>query len=260
MLKGAFYFFDCGDQRPNVNIDDCYALAVVSSPKYDNYKDFGKHMRDKGQLCQMYMPVWSYSEVMALYELKVDKTVISLDYIEEVYKLWGGVPRHVFDCVKNPSIDIDKCKRDILQCIRENTEGLVAKVLDHFSDVGSGTGKAHSHIMYHLIPDESYSQITVVFASSYVSEQVFIRLKDRSKNFVIHLINRCAGQPTLAGIRGQNFEQYVHATFFGGGGKYSVRSLEEPRNRKFAVRPVSNIQFEKLSEVSSAVKKVYYLP
>ena len=194
--ENRWYIHDCATRmgEPDMLIASiCARTIVLSAPARSNYADFQKEGKSCG-ISILYVPPWSFHECQAWNTVLSEK----IGNYEERFWHWGGNAREVFGKSYNIT-DLDQAIGDI-----EDPQAVISKL----NDVVAGRGNIYSHSVLHLFPNDSYDRIEAKFASPYVSREVYQHLKKKSLDEVLQLIRDCSGEPTLAGIRGQLFQQY----------------------------------------------------
>jgi len=143
---------------------------------------------------------------------------IDEQHVLELYRKWGGVPRHVLEKAKNAHWQID------LESKAQSVLG--SQWLNFLTDLG-WVGRADrfevSDVVMHY-RTEDYIQYEVVFASSYVSQLAYSKLRRHSWVQPIHFLR--SNDPTSASNRGILFERFAH-NVLGRKCNVRVRSLEE---------------------------------
>ncbi len=245
----SYYFFDCAFNKSGANINLaklCDKTLVVSSPNDNNYKDYWKFCEDNNSSRKMYMPPWTLHELKAL---NISKKEVNFDF---KYSLWGGIPRKIFasdTCIEASNATIDHAIRQVIDNRKTPDR--------HLGDISIGTGKLYSHKVYHIQTEDFFTP-SISLASPYVSKKLFEEWCKSSKYSIVTLINSCCGQPLLAAVRGQLFEQYAHTVLSVPPKKYKVKCLETGTESEITLNPSGQEKFDNLSDVNS--DNVYYYP
>ena len=227
--KDIYFLFDCATQSgwtPDHNIAlFCKKSVVFASPQKKNFKDYFKHCILTGRGTQVYMPVWSPSEVkdMCAY------CSYNVSNIMDIYDLVGGIPRMLFR-----ENDITTIKFAVDAAVNGCDDK--AKLISFAADYACNVPKDTSHILLRLCPmeeDDDYVRMFVDFGSKYIQYR-----------------------SAFSVFRGRCFESYAHFRLQEGG-DFHVRSLTSSENRILTVKPKRNDTFDK--EIALE-KNVYYTP
>jgi hypothetical protein len=140
--------------------------VICSSPRSDIAKQFRKTAKT------LFMPVWDWHEIQTLHQL-VYPDIITKDCLAARFYLLGGVPRYLLE-------KIDVKAANILKSAVEQTEPSHLQRL-HQSE-GSG---AHEEVSHRLIQHDSMSEISLKYASLYVSALVVQKHSSNLRDQVI---------------------------------------------------------------------------
>ncbi len=169
------------------------------------------------------------------------------------YYLWGGIPRRIFETSERESpasnVEIDLAIHDAVK--DSNTPDW------HLGDTAIGRGDQYSHKVYHIQTEDFFTP-SISLASPYVSKKLFDEWGKSSMDNIVSLINSCCGQPLLAAVRGQLFEQYAH-TVLSVQKKYKVKCLSTGIETEITLKPSGQKKFDKLCDVKTD-DVVYYYP
>ena len=159
----------------------------------------------------LYMPIWSLEELVeckiAMYPEMSDAELRSR------FDRWGGIPRFVLE-------KLDEANQGLLaQAIASATLPVIMESVGHIS--------AHpevSHRILHLHVEADFVTTTVRWASTWVAEEVAMRLFQYKTNQVIAFLSGAAVSKDLGGIPGILWEGYCHRVL-AAGGKFACRHL-----------------------------------
>ena len=245
-----YFLFDCATQLsfvPNpVLAQMCKKSVVFASPQISNYHDYWKHcIIQRGK--QVYMPVWSQSEVMDMCD---HYNFSNVEEIMDIYNIAGGIPRYLFGgdkCVIKRLIDqkIDSCCNE-------------AKLLAFISEFIISEAENTSHMLLRLCPKEEDNQVIFVdFASHYVQDRLVRKMLRKKKIEFLEMMNTIKNNSLYAVFRGRCFETYAHF-MFQEGGVFDVRSLTSSESSQLTIKPGKNDTFDK--EINLLENNVYYTP
>ena len=152
----------------------------------------------------LYMPIWSLEELVeckiAMYPEMSDAELRSR------FDRWGGIPRFVLE-------KLDEANQGLLaQAIASATLPVIMESVGHIS--------AHpevSHRILHLHVEADFVTTTVRWASTWVAEEVAMRLFQYETNQVIAFLSGAAVSKDLGGIRGILWEGHCHRVLAAGG-------------------------------------------
>lgn len=241
---------------------------LITSPMKDHYHDF-----DKGNSSIRIMPVWSVEEIDYCRQNLFDS--LNEDMVGQLYTKWGGVPRYILQGALNSDMQrllqqaVDTCDEKIFQYIGgSNSREDVSHILVHMwtnipgNDV-SGEESAENENEIEQIAEEYYTETIIKFASEYVGEIIYERLKDSMIRRLQAEVEACieSGKSINNAYFGCYFEQIVHR-IFRKGGTFRVRSLEPNSDTTLQLYEDVNKQDEilKFLDVKSIENDKYYQP
>ncbi|GBC25389.2 hypothetical protein GLOIN_2v1886436 [Rhizophagus irregularis DAOM 181602=DAOM 197198] len=232
--KDTWYIVD-GKKPYNASVAK---TILISSPMKSHYHDFDKSEGDSVTI--LIMPVWTWKEInycrQNLFE-NLDEKLVS-----ELYVKWGGIPRYILKEALNSSIQ------------RKLTQADNNDLKDEENTVDE------DEINY--IAEEYYTETIIKYASDYVGEIIYERLKDSIIRRLQAEVEACIAREKSINNAyfGCYFEQIVHR-IFRKGGPFRVRSLEPDSNDNLLTETL-NKQDEilKFSNVESIENDKYYQP
>ena len=252
--KDIYFLFDCATHTqsgwtPDHNIAlFCKKSVVFASPQKKNFKDYFKHCILTGRGTQVYMPVWSPSEVkdMCAY------CSYNVSNIMDIYDLVGGIPRMLFR-----ENDIATIKFAVDAAVNGCDDK--AKLISFAADYACNVPKDTSHILLRVCPmeeDDDYVRMFVDFGSKYIQERLLRNMIREKKIEFLAMMEEIKYRSAFSVFRGRCFESYAHFRLQEGG-DFHVRSLTSSENRILTVKPKRNDTFDK--EIALE-KNVYYTP
>lgn len=221
----SYYLFDAGTRTTQPRISKSKLSIFFSSPDRRNYVDYEKNQTD---YFIYYMPVWSFDE------LKLLPNPSKVNLTERIW-YFGGIPRYIFSYAKGSVRDLE-C--EIMKCNITTLKDFIC-------------GNANSHKVLHLFVDtKTYKRenVSVGFASPYVTELYYKQLEEQSKQGPLDAINQLAGSAVVSAARGQLFEIWAHK-FLSKGGEFEISSLDTGGIGKLTLPSYTNAQFTNLQEL-----------
>ncbi len=205
---------------------------------------------NKAAATPLIMPPWTLDELKDCCSLVYPNVELAL--VSELYDKWGGVPRYVLEFANN------KIKQ------RDLKSALVQINVNALRDCVGQTAAPDtiSHRLIHIMPSADYLTPTLVFASTYVAEQIVIRLIEHDKARMIEWINSSSGQTSVAALRGTMFERIGH-TLLASGGTFDYRELNDNNSNdtvSLALASAEIKQFNQVSEINMSQHVHYYQP
>ena len=248
--KDIYFLFDCATQTgwtPDHNIAlMCKKSVVFASPQKKNFQDYLKHCILTGKGKQVYMPVWSPSEVkdMCAY------CFYDVSNIMDIYDLVGGIPRMLFrennmgEIKMTVDAAVDSCDDK-------------AKLISFAADYACSVPKDTSHILLRLCPmeeNDDYVRIFIDFGSKYIQERLLRNMIREKKIEFLAMMEEIKNKSAFSVFRGRCFESYAHFRLQEGG-DFHVRSLTSSENRILTIKPKRNDIFDQEMALEN---NVYY--
>ena len=117
-----------------------------------------------------------------------------------------------------------------------------------------------SHMLLHLIPDETFQTITDVdFASPYVQRKALKAIETSSYQDTLKFLEGAKQSKDLATLRGHIFEPFAHKELRKGG-TFTVKDLSTKSEAKLVLPKCDNKEFHAPSEIDWAKPGVYWTP
>lgn len=190
--------------------------VLVTSPRLEVYDDFCRKRSSNGE--PLYMPVWSWEELLALREECFPST--DVEKVKAVYARWGGIAREVL-YYTDQNIDRKDKANDPLRAAIDWAP--IDKIMTANS-VGA-EGHAVSHRLFHAVSSAPKYQLEgYQVASDYVNEELmkhWALVKERElKEFAAF----SGGNPILGALRGHAFEYLAHKQLQAGGA-FDIKEL-----------------------------------
>ncbi|CAB5187431.1 unnamed protein product [Rhizophagus irregularis] len=266
--KDTWYIVD-GKKPYNASVAK---TILISSPMKSHYHDFDKSEGDSVTI--LIMPVWTWKEInycrQNLFE-NLDEKLVS-----ELYVKWGGIPRYILKEALNSSIQrkltqaVDTCDEKIFQYIggsniREDVSHILVHIWKNVPEDNNDLKDEENTVdedEINYIAEEYYTETIIKYASDYVGEIIYERLKDSIIRRLQAEVEACIAREKSINNAyfGCYFEQIVHR-IFRKGGPFRVRSLEPDSNDNLLTETL-NKQDEilKFSNVESIENDKYYQP
>ncbi|KAF8430001.1 hypothetical protein EV426DRAFT_579274 [Tirmania nivea] len=237
---GALYLVDA--MLPTLEASRPFIL--FTSPNAIRFKELKK----SATVQTLRMPIWGKSELKNLY-MSNFPSVSNKDFNKR-YKKWGGVPRSVLEktgSTYQQELVAGLSKLDLEECV------------DSVRTLGYDSGKVSGTILHTIvIPDGTYENFTIGFASLYVEQQVLNTLKRNKMEEMCRFIQDSAGIAQWAATRGFVFEAVAHRVI-AKGGNITVRRLDQnlSKDEVHAFPRAKTKCFDKIQDVNP---KYYYRP
>jgi hypothetical protein len=225
-------------------------LIMVSSPKKELIGNFTKAQRTK----KLYMPTWEWDEILSCYNYVYNENVdFTQQLLMEKFLLCGGNARTIFD----PEISSESIKADIEKAITS----IDGKILEYQGE--PLTGDEMTHKLAHIYTndettDNPYTESICHFASEYIANLVFNKLKEKETKTLIKFVENAKDIKELKGFIGQIFELITHV-ILREGVDFTIRRLDQPSHRdvhNFGI--LEEKVYDKVEEINASGK--YYRP
>jgi hypothetical protein len=239
--------------KPKVNHDFTGPkMIMVSSPKKELIGNFTKAQRTK----KLYIPMWMWDEISSCYNCVYnnENVVFNQKLLKEKFNLCGGNARIIFD----PEISLESFKEEIEKEIPK----IDAKILEYHGEFFAGDEVTHKLAHIYTNDDDAdnpYSKSICFFASDYITNLVFEKLKEKETNMLIKFVENAKDIKELKGFLGQIFELITHV-ILRQGRDFMIRKLDEPSHKEayhnFGI--LEEKFYDKVEEINESGK--YYRP
>ncbi|KAG2428108.1 hypothetical protein HYH02_014455 [Chlamydomonas schloesseri] len=229
---------------------NCRARTVLlTSPKRKTFKE----MR-KASARMLYMPLWKLDELLVCRRL-LYKTVDE-PLAEELYEHYGGVARSVLQLPKaNPGEGLDTLLTDLHEAVAECDTAAMRQSVGSIS-----RGPDVCHRLLHIVADEHFKKLYLVFASKWVAKEFAKKaVRDELQGLVSLLAS------TSGALKGMLYEATMHAVLSKGGRftaapiSYDTGSLERGAEEDLVLAPCTEQEFFKALSDTATVE-TYYRP
>jgi len=232
------------DAKEPKNMEQVNATTIlVSSPQHGNYEEFIKGLPSQSIF---FMPPWSLEEIQRCNELIYHRDAGKL---KRGFEMVGGVPRHL---LTNAEVEI-----------REVLDAIVVTARLSWEDIQSNlqVNSKVSGKVFHLVPSADYRSFEYRFASSYVEDELFSRVEEKSESDLCRLVSESSRLGVMGGLRGVLFERLAHLRLVRGG-TFRIRSLDgRSQDVKLTLPEVSGRKnFGDLSEIKGFSDGEYLVP
>lgn len=189
------YLYNCGTKLQPI-LPNAKNVIMFCSPDDKNYKQFLKE-----ELAEiLYMPVWTPDEMSAFadYGSTIQKSLSTFRFAgyKERLARFGCIPRYVFGLGQK---DYEKK----LEAVCSNCTAVNLFKWGRKLDMSEHT----SHMILHLIPDETFQEIKDVdFASPYVQRKALNAIDMSSYHDTLKFLEGAKPYKELATLRGHIFE------------------------------------------------------
>jgi hypothetical protein len=144
----------------------CSGIRIVlSSPNPARFKEFSK-----GVCLILYMNPWLYDEILTVWK-KSYKDVLSLDQVNEAYRISGGIVRYVLEQNKRAQIVMDKAFSAL-------GSGGVTSLSEYIGSNMANDDKVTYKILHYSSSDYTEENAKLVFSSGYASSRLFNDLQE----------------------------------------------------------------------------------
>jgi hypothetical protein len=210
-----------------------------------------------GAYKDIYMPAWSLKELQAGAALYSNATA-KLALVPRLYSMWGGIPRYVLEFSENFGANrFDDPKAALDGAIGQFDLDQIHRIpaLKHAGDLDMSF-----KVVHYDVNDQNFAVRRLRFGSKYITDRLVENCLQVDLSRLMWFLRSAAGQPALAGLRGDLFESFCHR-MLREGGQFSCRplsstlssgALELPRN--------DGITFHGLHEFSEPFVGLYCSP
>jgi hypothetical protein len=175
-------------------------MLLACLNKKANYHQFAKHPN-----CRIrYIPVWIQEEVEEFLEdLKPRRSdykhmlVADDGTVMENFRLFGGVPRYVFNSARSE--------------YEKPTMRKAIKKLDYETCLNLFSGLTDDNLVHMKCLDDTYSDYQYDFASQCVVERTWEQLQLRAKHDAVHYLEKLLGSPSTGAAFGNIYEVVAHS-------------------------------------------------
>jgi hypothetical protein len=176
--------------------------VMCSSPRDNIGNQFKKTAR------KLFMPTWSWEEVVAVYEMIYSKKdeIPSLNVVAARFFVLGGVPRLLFD-------EVDTLAWELIDDAMRNTDE--EKLKQVASSEGAKAADSVSHRLVHRVIDatvdnDDFKKCRIAFPSSYVSFAIMKKYSKDRKEKALNFLDDTSDLGMAATLRGNVFEPFAH--------------------------------------------------
>ncbi|RQM31404.1 hypothetical protein B5M09_013597 [Aphanomyces astaci] len=164
-----------------------------------------------------YMPVWAWDEILTCHSELYSK--LALDVVTDCFRRWGGVPRYVLryalvdtqQLLLEDALDVAKCDW----------------VVNAIGKLEANCPESH-RLLHYQVDSETFINHHVDFASHYVQDKVYKRLRDDNERRLVELLAASYnGSDNFTVLYTRLFERYVHSVL-PHGGSFRIRRLIQP--------------------------------
>ena len=228
---------------------------VLSSPNPARFKEFSK-----GVCLILYMNPWIYDEILTVWE-KLYKDVLSLDEVNEAYRISGGIVRYVLEQNKKAQIVMDKAFSAL-------GGGGVTSLSEYIGSNMANDDKVTYKILHYSSSDYTEENAKLVFSSGYASSRLFNDLQKGDAVKAIKFMNNNKLGYLQASV-GVIFERLAHVLVCSDGISHirrlrsadaDVHEESEYMPRKLNFIPKYPIKFSSLSSGTAYSKGQYFEP
>ena len=239
------YLYDCATKvQPILPIAE--NVVMFCSPEFKNYQQFLKE-----GATELYMPVWTPDEMSAFAEYGSTIQESLRDFRFAGYKerlaKFGCIPRYVFG------------RKDYEKRLEDACRNCTAVNLFQWGKELC-MSKHTSHLVLHLIPDETFKNIKAIeFASPYIQKKALIAIDKSSYHDTLQFLEGAKSYKELATLSGNIFEVFAHKELRKGG-TFTVKHLGTNSKSTLVLPQCDNKEFHAPSEIDWAKHDVYWTP
>lgn len=183
------------------------------------------------------MPTWSWTELLLVSQYyQMDNTTP-----QTRYNFFGGNPRAIFD----PNFALNQNIHSIVEIgsLKSTIAAMESLQMDSTNI---------SHLLLHMIPEASYTQFTLRFASVEVENRFMSQWENAERENFVTFLSNAANDPMFGSLRGQLWERFVHACLIKGG-TYKVKNLKTKEESNLHLNPTISKYLSNIQEVSLLV-------
>ncbi|KAI3656236.1 hypothetical protein MP638_001692 [Amoeboaphelidium occidentale] len=187
----------------SIEMPTAFGPCVMCSSPRDN---IGNQFKKTAHV--MYMPTWSWDEIVAVYNLIYSKKdeIPRLNVVAARFFVLGGVPRLLFDKVRTFA-----CKL-IRDAVNQTDQDKLKQVA---SNEGPKSADDVSHRLVHRIIDATvdvndFTECRIGFPSSYVSFEIMKEYSEQRRENSLNFLEDSSTIGILGSLRGNMFEPFAH--------------------------------------------------
>lgn len=208
-----FYLID--GQRPSFLTNKA---ILVCSQREEYYKELEK----KPAVKKYYMPEWSKEELQSLFNKLNQSTSqysdIKQELLDNLYKLWGGVPRFTIETVEDLT-QRDLASQNIIHDIEEKSKIEIEMTIlktdlkkTLYMQISLTTVEAISAKIIHFNVGKNYQFLNNKFASDYIRNKCIEHMATESKHDISYYIENSQKlpDPQIKQYLAKIFEEIVH--------------------------------------------------
>jgi hypothetical protein len=187
-------------------------------------------------ILKYYAPIWEEKEIWDVWRWDAKyRNKITEDRINELIKVWGCIPRRIFDEYnKEP-----KVLEVVAQC----------NVHDYINLEGEELNEHYSGKVIHIYPKSNFTDKEYVPASDYMFETLFDKYKKTTKDSIVSIIKNFT-RGSGASLSGRFFEVIAH-DLLRKGGTFKVRNLTSNICGQLQLPGLKQNLFKSIDEITS---------
>jgi len=258
---GVMYIVDVGDSFLG-EIKATIPKVVISSPNNDKLKRIG----EVANPLFVYMPLWSYPELLAL-NARLPPPKSNLKYVKQdektlkdLYEIFGGVPRILFECKPSHTKLMELDEMVLL------TDIVVWKHVFAVSNYARLPRTVPGMLVHIKENTNEPGKCVVEFASDHILSSVVRVYFKGCKNELVQFLNAQKPSRMVSAMRGALVEEYMHEAF--GSQTKRVENLQiralgvDAGFREFELPPMNHksFRFTNMSDFTHIQALDYYQP